>query len=330
MSKMKVPDFSIIVPVYHVGKYLPQCMESVIGQTFQNFELILVDDGSSDNSGAVCETAAERYSCVRLIHKKNGGLSSARNAGLHMASGRYVIFLDSDDFWTDYHALETICRHLNETNADVLVFSARRYYEDTDSFTDILSVEADRNKVTDNNVNSAIRYMLENNIYRAAAWNKVIRRELLCSHDMHFREGYLSEDMDWCGDLLLYVARFDYYAEPFYAYRQQRAGSITQNRSEKLVSDKLYMCRKGLAQAQTLEDREKQELLASYYAYEYAVTLGVSSGVRNQKLLREMRELRGLLDYDICRKVKDVNRLRRVLGYGLTRKALCFFVKIKH
>lgn len=146
---------------------------------------------------------------------------------------------------------------------------------------------------------------------------------------MRFKDGYLSEDMDWCGDLLLYAQRFDFYDNPFYAYRQQRNGSITAGKAEKLISDKLYMCEKGYRQALKLEDKEKTELLASYYAYEYSVLLGVSSGVKNKELLSKVKNLQILLNYDISRKVKKVKKLKKYIGYSLTRRALCFFVKIK-
>lgn len=135
--------------------------------------------------------------------------------------------------------------------------------------------------------------------------------------------------MDWCGDLLLYAQRFDFYDNPFYAYRQQRNGSITAGKAEKLISDKLYMCEKGYRQALKLEDKEKTELLASYYAYEYSVLLGVSSGVKNKELLSKVKNLQILLNYDISRKVKKVKKLKKYIGYSLTRRALCFFVKIK-
>ena len=92
----------------------------------------------------------------------------------------------------------------------------------------------DRTKIIDKDVNASIRYMIENNIYRAAAWNKVVKKSIIDSYSMRFKDGYLSEDMDWCGDLLLYAQRFDFYDNPFYAYRQQRNGSITAGKAEKL------------------------------------------------------------------------------------------------
>ena len=171
--------------------------------------------------------------------------------------------------------------------------------------------------------------MIENNIYRAAAWNKVVKKSIIDSYSMRFKDGYLSEDMDWCGDLLLYAQRFDFYDNPFYAYRQQRNGSITAGKAEKLISDKLYMCEKGYRQALKLKNRDKTALVASYYAYEYSVLLGVSSEVKDRELLCRVRNLQPLLDYDISKKVQKVKRLKKLIGYSLTRRALCFFVKIK-
>lgn len=227
--------FSVIVPVYKVENYLGKCVESILSQSFRNFELILVDDGSPDSCGKMCDDLSDKDSRIKVVHKENGGLSSARNAGLDIACGAYVIFIDSDDFWDDDSALEHIDKNLSETDADLLVFAAKRYYEKDDKYTYILNIEADREKIIDKNTDSAVKYLLENNIYRAAAWNKVIRKSLIDEHQMRFKEGYLSEDMDWCGDLLVYARRFDFYEVPFYCYRQQRQGSITVGKTKSLL-----------------------------------------------------------------------------------------------
>lgn len=92
-----MPEISIIVPVYNVEKYLPRCIDSILAQTFTNFELILVDDGSPDNCGAICDEYAQKDSRVVVIHKENQGVSSARNRGLDVAQGKYIMFCDSDD-----------------------------------------------------------------------------------------------------------------------------------------------------------------------------------------------------------------------------------------
>ena len=174
-----MPEFSIIVPIYKVEKYLEICIDSIIGQSFCNFELILVDDGSPDTCGEICDRYSSSDTRVKVVHKENGGLSSARNAGLDIATGKYVIFIDSDDFWDDASALEHIHINLTETDADVLVFPAKRYYESEDKYTYIITSDVDRTKIIDKDVNASIRYMIENNIYRAAAWNKVVKNLLL-------------------------------------------------------------------------------------------------------------------------------------------------------
>lgn len=322
-------EFSIIIPVYNVEKYLRTCVDSILSQTYSDFEIILVDDGSPDNCGIICDSYAERDSRIKAVHKKNGGLSSARNVGLDAAAGSYVIFVDSDDYWDDITALKHFHENLTETHADLLVFAAKRYYEEENRVTYILNEEVDRNRIITSDVNGAIRYLLEKNIYRAAAWNKVVRKSIIDKHRMRFKEGYLSEDMDWCGDLLIYCSGFDFYENPLYMYRQQRNGSITAEKKEKLVSDKIYMCKKGYQQARAMQDKEKELLLASYYAYEYSVLLGVSGGIKDKQQLAEIKKLQVLLEYDICDKVKLVNKLRKTVGYLLTRRALCFFVKIK-
>lgn len=111
---------SIIVPVYNISKYLPRCIDSILGQTFTDFELLLIDDGSKDNSGKICDEYAAKDSRVRVFHKKNGGVSSARNLGLDNAKGEYIMFVDSDDYM-----LPTMCEIMLSTienkNADLVV-----------------------------------------------------------------------------------------------------------------------------------------------------------------------------------------------------------------
>ena len=321
--------FSVIVPVYNVEKYLETCVRSVLSQSYQDFEMILVDDGSSDRCGDICDELAERSDRAIVVHKTNGGLSSARNAGLDIARGEYVIFLDSDDYWDDPVALENIDKQLRETNADVLLFSAKRFFEDSGTFSEVLDIRIEREKVCDRSPYAAAQYMIENNIYKACACNKVARRSLIEAHRMRFQEGRLSEDMDWCGNLLLYAKRFDYYQRSLYVYRQQRAGSITSGRSAKLLADKIYMCSQGYKQAKALNDAKWAELLASYYAYEYAVALGISGKIKDRALLKELRALSPLLTYEKSNKVKRVNRLKKYAGYHLTRRALYFYICVK-
>ena len=123
---------SVIIPIYNVERYLAQCVDSVLGQTYPALEVILVDDGSPDHCGEICDRYREADTRVRVIHKENGGLAQARNAGLAEATGKYVLFVDSDD-WIARDMVEKLVRYGETENPDVIVFGYYRYYADRDT-----------------------------------------------------------------------------------------------------------------------------------------------------------------------------------------------------
>lgn len=111
---------SIIIPIYNVETYLNECVNSVLIQTFKDFEILLIDDGSKDSSGKLCDEIASTDSRIRVYHKPNGGLSSARNYGIDKASGKYIIFLDADDYWVDKYILSLLIEKSESKNLDVV------------------------------------------------------------------------------------------------------------------------------------------------------------------------------------------------------------------
>ena len=119
---------SIIIPVYNTKKYLEQCVFSIVEQTYQNIEILLVDDGSTDGTSDLCDEIAKKDSRVRVIHKTNGGAATARNLGIDEATGEYVMFVDSDD-WLDTDAVENLVEHADKNNTDVIRFSYVREFE---------------------------------------------------------------------------------------------------------------------------------------------------------------------------------------------------------
>ena len=126
---------SVIVPIYNVEEYINKCIDSILNQTFREFELILVDDGSTDNSGNICDTYKSIDNRVRVIHKDNGGLSDARNFGIEAATGEFLYFIDGDDFIHE-DTLESMYNSIMKTNSDISVCNMIRYYgeEDTEKF----------------------------------------------------------------------------------------------------------------------------------------------------------------------------------------------------
>ena len=153
MSKSLI---SVIVPVYKVENFLDRCVESIVGQTYENLEIILVDDGSPDNCPAICDNWAKKDGRIKVIHKENGGLSSARNAGLDVVTGEYFGFIDSDD-WIEKDFFEFLITNALKENADISRCGLYLDYEDDDSCHD-QEVQYENPVVVDNKgyINSII------------------------------------------------------------------------------------------------------------------------------------------------------------------------------
>ena len=130
---MKEPKISVIVPVYKVEPYLRKCLDSIVNQTYRNLEIILVDDGSPDNCGAICDEYAAGDGRIRVIHQENGGVSSARNAGLSAVTGEWVGWVDSDD-WIEPDMYEYLLKNALEQNADIAVCSHYEVHRETEVF----------------------------------------------------------------------------------------------------------------------------------------------------------------------------------------------------
>lgn len=305
--------FSIVIPVYKTKEYLDHCVESVISQTFRDFEIILVDDGSPDCCGAMCDAWAAKDSRIVVVHQENGGLSAARNAGIRRATGEYIMFLDSDDWWADPCVLEDIALRLDKTNADVLSFNYRKVYLnliDRPYFAKQMgmpdSISAD----------NSLEYMVLNDLWISCAWNKAIRREIMSEHSLEFVLGVTSEDVDWCMRLAVTADRFDYINNVVVMYRQH-ASSISHSLSPKKVE---CLCSNVQACVQLLEEAkpEKAELLKPFVAYQYGMLLhnvaNLPASQRSRTLMAGVKEMKWLLN---CSDNSKVRLLRLSSQFGL-------------
>ena len=187
---MESPVFSIIIPVYNVELYLDKCIKSVLSQSYEDFELILVDDGSKDDSGKICDSYSSTDKRVKVIHKQNAGVSAARNTGLDKARGKYVCFVDSDD-WIDNHYLQYVLDNIE--GWDILFFGSIWHYEDG-GIRSLSMKSAEYREEKD----KGIFLLLENDVdinYFGFTWNKVFRRDIIEQYHIRFVEGLaISED----------------------------------------------------------------------------------------------------------------------------------------
>lgn len=188
-KRVNIPEISVIVPVYKVESYLRQCVDSILGQIFQDFELILVDDGSPDGCPAICDEYAAQDRRVRVIHQKNGGLSAARNAGLDCAKGEYIAFIDSDD-WVHSEYLERLLNALTCNHADMAICDLELYHEATSSGARTSNSPIRRETLTSEDL--MVRLYLDQSWYYVVAWNKLYRREIF--RNIRFPVGFINED----------------------------------------------------------------------------------------------------------------------------------------
>lgn len=215
---------SVVIPVYNVQLYLHQCVDSVLGQTYKNLEVILVDDGSTDGCPAICDEYARMDSRVRVIHQANGGLSAARNTGIEHITGEYVMFLDGDDFWDDSKAVAGLVDRVKLTNVDVLNFSLKKYEEKNSRKVSYFSNSATM-PVQYKEKNKQLDFISRRGVYISSACTKMIRRAII-SDELLFERDAFSEDVVWSIRLLQIAGTMDYVDLEFYCYRQ-RASSIS-------------------------------------------------------------------------------------------------------
>lgn len=183
-----IDKISVIVPIYKVEKYLKKCIDSILEQTYSNLEIILVDDGSPDNCPNICDEYAKKDSRIIVIHKKNGGLSDARNFGIEKATGKYIAFIDSDDYITcDY--IEYLYKLIVDNNGDVSIVLPQIFYDDQDNV--MIKNKKERINVYDSK--TALLTMLYQKEFDTSAWGKLYKTEFF--GDIKFPVGKLYEDI---------------------------------------------------------------------------------------------------------------------------------------
>lgn len=215
--EMKSPLVSVVVPVYKVEKYIHECVDSILQQTYEDIELILVDDGSPDNCGVLCDEYAKADPRVKVIHKENGGLSDARNAGIDIAQGEYITFVDSDDFISKNY-LSSMIRMAQSNEADIVQIEATH---DCDGLGK--NKKDNRQSIMVFSPSEALINMLRFQVVQVMAWGKLYKRKLF--ENIRYPKGRLNEDNLTTYKLLL-AAKKNVVCSPeqLYFYRVNNEG----------------------------------------------------------------------------------------------------------
>ena len=327
--------YSVILPVYGVEKYLDECVESVLSQSFSDFEVILVDDKSPDNCPAMCDAWAQKDSRVRVIHKpQNEGLGFARNTGMEQARGEYILFVDSDDY-ISAQLLESCDKALSD-DTDMLVFGVEYVYQDKKGNTTFTEQAVPESfSATEGSQRAEMFAMLNRSRAFPFAWNKIYRRSFLKEAGTLFEKTKLIEDFLFNIDLFGKARRIDALAQPLYCYRKPAHETLVSRYAPEFfqLCKRKYSLEKDFLEACGCKSGECYDLIRLNYLKHFIATViknrSKSAGLKKaaqKQAIREMMEdpltVEALGDYvPAGRKFRMVNnaikarRTGRVLLY---------------
>ena len=224
------PLLTVVIPVYNVEKYLNRCLKSILVQEWKNYDIILVDDGSTDRSPQICDDYVKAYDFISVIHKENGGLSEARNTGLSQAKGEYVYFPDSDD-WLEPDTFIALAEALESQKFDIISFN-REFVKGEE---DVIVSDSVETQVFDGK--DAFVQMLKHSYITGFANDKVYRKSLFTDHNIQFPIGKYYEDLGTNYKLFLSAKRVYATNQKYYHYLIDNPDSITQSWNEKKFRD---------------------------------------------------------------------------------------------
>lgn len=233
-----MPSISVIVPIYGVEKYLDECIQSIVTQSFTDTEIILIDDGSIDSSGLKCDQWAERDRRIRVIHKPNTGVSDTRNYGLDYAKGKYILFIDADDYYYEKNALAELFIYAETYNLDIV----RGEYKKVDEYgNDLYKNPIHKNKLKiSRKIISSSTFLTEVMCGEFFLWLALVKRQSIGALRLNRERSFL-EDMEFYANLLLQPLRCMFIPLRFYAYRKIPT-SVSSIINEKKIIDSFCMC----------------------------------------------------------------------------------------
>ncbi|WP_462335850.1 glycosyltransferase [Fusobacterium varium] len=320
-------ELSIIVPIYNVEDYLEECLKSLYNIKNIKLEIILVNDGSKDNSFKIMEKFKEIYpEKTVLINKENGGLSSARNAGMKAAVGEYISFIDSDDF-IDVDEFEKFFKEGQKDKLDVMVGNMR-YYTPEKTGDSLFRSDIIKNSGIVNGIDFFWNLFQKPKCFREEVVDDIYKREFLVKNNIWFNENIVHEDSEFTPLVYLKAEKVKYIDRAFYFYRQ-RTGSIMNKVSEKSIVSLESICEKFFIECKSLDSKKGKEVLSSLILSFYSVVVykrynGAGDWKRVHKrykeLYRELKNNKGfeLEEFLLSFSVFIPNMLRKFLGKQIT------------
>ena len=316
---------SFIIPVYKVEKYLDECVKSIVSQSYRNIEVLLVDDGSPDSCPVLCDGWANADPRIKAFHKFNGGLSDARNYGLQKATGDYVIFVDSDDFWCNKDSLlYLVSIAKKKPQVDFIGYNCSYFYQKKNKYkswvkySEELAIPVSGDK--------AMQLLVKSGTFPMSACLKMIKRTVLLDENIFFKKGQIAEDISWFINLLEKTNSCLFVNEYIYAYRQNVENSITASIGERSFNSLLDIIK---TEVEKIKSRSFSSLgkdaLYSFLAYELSILV---AGVRDlpkeeqDKKRKELKSLCWLFKFTQNPKTYLVSNIFHLFGFSITERIL--------
>ena len=319
---------TVIVPVYNVENYLRKCLDSIIAQTYKNIEIIVVNDGSTDASGQICQEYTQIDNRIVYIEKENGGLSEARNVGLDKMTGSYVTFIDSDD-WIEQDYIETLYKKIVEYQADIAVGNYYSYNEDEETYYFHIYGDSYYEKVYDNI--SIFENLYESQEMKSfaliSAWGKLYKAKLF--DYLRFDKGKLGEDGYFNQKMYLSVNKVVYLNKGLYAYRQ-RSGSITKTWTEKWMHALVDAMSERITLLANMGYPLEKHLAVYRQMLEVSLANGQASGLSDTATYKEFEMKRTLLNQLSIQEQKEKKAIVLAANYAYveqvitTIKSICY------
>lgn len=322
--------FSFVVPCYNIAAYLKDCLESILGQSYENWEMILVNDGSTDNTEDIIQSYVEKDSRIITFKQENQGVSVARNVAISKATGDYLLFLDSDDWYKDEQCLEKMAETLEKNNSEILVFRYQILQYPKDSYKKERLCYFGR---MEGHVYTGMEYLRivlsEAEVYPWYSWLYAFKRELWISKRIQFnKELWYLEDEDIIYRVVLNAKSVEVLNVPIYQYRQ-RESSVTHIVSKHVMLLWLKVCKKNIREVDALDiDLMLKKLLKNNFIHIFVEILKHINYLPpddREEVFSLLKENRDLMNYAMTKKVILIKKLTRVFGLHITSWLLWYY-----
>lgn len=320
---------SIVIPVYNVDRYLCQCIDSVLNQNVNDSEIILVDDGSTDKSGIICDEYQKKDRKIKVIHKKNGGLSNSRNTGILASSGQYIMFLDSDDWWNpEVKVANIISEALKDNRTEMITFSSLDYFEGKGIY--YRKEHALFGNIRTDSVDHYYQDLLRNGNMEVSAATKILDRSFLLRNNLLFKPNILGEDNEWMIRVLRHLHSVAIIDQPIYICRRRRPNSITNSIGVKNVADLLKIVSDSIDYNKEFPINYNEMDFCSYLWF---CALGLSGHLRKEEFI-SLKQLfiscSVACQYSRSPKTKLAYSVFRIAGISVTRNILNAYILFKN